>query len=467
MPGSKVFFTDMHCKIGDSLLAKLGRVVRAAGIESIDMDRKFVAIKMHFGEYGNLAFLRPNYAKVIADIVKEKGGTPFLTDCNTLYIGSRRNAVDHLECASMNGFNPVTTGCQIIIGDGLKGTDDVEIHIDGEYVKTAKIGRAIADSDVLITLTHFKGHATAGIGGAIKNLAMGCASRRGKKELHIDGVPEVDRSRCVGCGRCVSACGEGSVRVEDGKAIISDSCVGCRRCVGACPRKALCSVKDRDGWLVDAKMVEYAAAVVRDRPCFHVSIICDVSPFCDCAAWNDVPIVPNVGMLASFDPIALDRACVDLVQKQPVIPGSRVDQNCRGVPPGDVLGCNQPGTRWQNHFEHAEALGLGSGEYDLVEVRRLGSRGPGGHNAAVLPGGLAHLHGEGLAGEDDERHQPSVHDRHRDRLRMRDGQQVRQRKRDLRGPVLRHQLRRGRHEHSDIRQEPQAGLDIRDGMTRP
>ncbi|MBE6520451.1 MAG: DUF362 domain-containing protein [Thermoplasmata archaeon] len=370
MSPPRVYFTDMRCEPGDSPPSKLGRLIRAAGIDSIDMEKKFVAIKMHFGEYGNLAFLRPNYARVVADIVKEKGGMPYLTDCNTLYVGSRRNALDHLECASRNGFDPTTTGCQIIIGDGLKGMDDVEIPIDGDLVKTAKIGRAIADCDVLITLTHFKGHATASIGGTIKNLAMGCASRRGKKELHIDGVPEVDAEKCIGCGRCVGACGEDAVTVIDGKAVIDTTiCVGCRRCIGGCPKKALCSVKDRDGRLVDGKMVEYAAAITRDRPCFHVSIICDVSPFCDCAAWNDIPIVPNVGMLASFDPVALDKACIDLVQKQPIIPGSRVYISSGGMKPDDVFGCNQPGTRWQNHFEHAAKMGMGDGSYELVEVK--------------------------------------------------------------------------------------------------
>ena len=371
MSRPKVYFTDMRCKLGDSLPSKLDRLVRAAGIGSMDMDRKFVAIKMHFGELGNLAYLKPNYAKVIADIVKEKGGMPFLTDCNTLYVGSRRNALDHLECAALNGFNPTTTGCQIIIGDGLRGTDDVEIPVDGELVRSAKIGRAIADCDVLITLNHFKGHATTGFGGAIKNLAMGCASRRGKKELHIDGVPEVDEGRCVGCGRCATACGEESIAILDGKAAIDrTTCVGCRRCIGACPRKALCSTGDRDGKLVDGKMVEYAAALIRDKPCCHVSIICDVSPFCDCAAWNDVPIVPNIGMLASFDPIALDKAYIDLVQKQKALPGSRVYDNCGGSEPDDVIACNQPGTRWQNHFEHAARMGLGDGSYELLVVRR-------------------------------------------------------------------------------------------------
>ena len=204
--GSKVYFTDMSCRIGDSLLDKLGRVVRAAGICDIDMERKFVAIKLHFGEYGNLSFLRPNYAKVIADIVRENGGMPFLTDCNTLYVGRRKHALEHMDTANLNGYGPMTTGCQIIIADGLKGTDDVEVPIDGEYVRNAKIGRAIVDSDVIISLSHFKCHEQTGYGGALKNLAMGCGSRRGKLEMHAAGKPSVDSDVCRSCGKCVGFC---------------------------------------------------------------------------------------------------------------------------------------------------------------------------------------------------------------------------------------------------------------------
>ena len=144
MEASKVYYTDFRCPVGTSLLEKLRRVCIAAGIKDIDMDGRFVAIKMHFGELGNLAFLRPNYAKVVADLCKEQGGMPFLTDCNTLYPGSRKNALEHLSCAQLNGFWPMTTGCQVIIGDGLRGTDEVEVPVpNGEYCKTAKIGRAI------------------------------------------------------------------------------------------------------------------------------------------------------------------------------------------------------------------------------------------------------------------------------------------------------------------------------------
>ena len=369
MVQSKVFFTDMSCKVGDSLLMKLERVIRAAGICDIDMEKKFVALKIHFGEYGNLSFLRPNYAKVVADIVREKGGIPFLTDCNTLYVGRRKNAIEHMDTANLNGFGPMTTGCQIVIADGLKGTDDVEVTIDGEYVKNAKIGRAIVDSDVLITISHFKCHEQAGFGGALKNLSMGCGSRRGKLEMHSAGKPSVDAEMCRGCRKCAGFCGVNAISFHEKKARIDpDVCAGCGRCIAVCPFDAIQPVYDESKDVLNCKIVEYAMAAVKDKPNFHISIICDVSPFCDCHGENDMPVVPNVGILASFDPVALDRACIDMVQAQPIIPGSLLHRNCNGVKPDDIFTCVQPATRWQSTFEHAEKMGFGSTEYVIEKV---------------------------------------------------------------------------------------------------
>ena len=204
MEKAKVYFTDFHTKaFGDGLPSKLKKLIKAAGIGRIDMDGKFAAIKLHFGELGNISFLRPNYAKAVADVVKELGGHPFLTDCNTLYPGSRKNALEHLYCAWENGFTPLTVGCPILIGDGLKGTDDISVPVKGgEYIKEAKIGRAIMDADIFISLTHFKGHEMTGFGGAIKNIGMGCGSRAGKKDQHNDGKPSIDSEKCRGCRRC-------------------------------------------------------------------------------------------------------------------------------------------------------------------------------------------------------------------------------------------------------------------------
>lgn len=198
MTKAKVYMTDFRVPVGLSLPEKLKRLCRRAGMEKeIDFGGKYTAIKMHFGELGNLASLRPQYVHALADLVKEAGGLPFLTDCNTLYPGSRKNALEHLECAALNGYNPITTGCQVLIGDGLRGTDEVEVPVPGgEYIKKAKIGRAIMDADVFISLAHFKGHESTGFGGAIKNIGMGCGSRAGKMEQHSSGKPVVDESLC-------------------------------------------------------------------------------------------------------------------------------------------------------------------------------------------------------------------------------------------------------------------------------
>ena len=188
MEKSKVYFTNFRATVQENIQQKLVRLMKTAGMDSIDFDKKYTAIKIHFGEPGNLAYLRPNYAKTVVDFVRSLGGKPFLTDCNTLYVGGRKNALDHLDSAYVNGFSPFSTGCHIIIADGLKGTDEVCVPVEGgTYVKEAKIGRAVMDADIVISLNHFKGHEAAGFGGAIKNLGMGCGSRAGKMEMHSAG----------------------------------------------------------------------------------------------------------------------------------------------------------------------------------------------------------------------------------------------------------------------------------------
>lgn len=365
---SEVYFTNMRTGLGDTLPDKMLRLILKAGIEEIDFEKKFTAIKMHFGELGNMAYLRPGFPRIIAETVRKNGGIPFLTDCSTLYVGNRKSAPEHLDTANLNGFNPVSAGCQIIIADGLKGTDDLEIPIEGEYVKTAKIGRAVCDSDVIITLSHFKCHELTGFGGALKNLAMGCASRRGKMEMHSAGKPSVDAEKCRGCGACVKICAHSAVTVSKKKASIDGrKCTGCGRCIGVCAFDAISSKMDQDGDILNAKIAEYAMAVVKDRPNFHITVISDVSPYCDCHAENDAPVIPNVGILASFDPVALDKACVDLALKQPPLRGSVLHDIC-GDGTDDMFAAIHPKTRWQGVFEHAEKLKFGSSEYRLTEV---------------------------------------------------------------------------------------------------
>lgn len=370
---AKVYWTDFRTTLTENLQQKLTRLLTAAGMGDIDFNKKFAAIKIHFGEPGNLAYLRPNWAKTVVDFISARGGKPFLTDCNTLYVGGRKNALDHLDAAYVNGFSPFSTGCHCIIADGLKGSDEVYVPVEGgEYVKEAKIGRAVMDADVFISLTHFKGHENTGFGGTLKNIGMGCGSRAGKMEMHSAGKPHVEHEACVGCAMCTRVCAHDAISIADRKATIDHTrCVGCGRCLAMCPQDAIATGSDVTNDILNCKIAEYTKAVVDGRPCFHISLVLDVSPNCDCHAENDVPIVPNVGMFASFDPIALDQACADAVNRMPVNPGSALDGSDHGCGCGgrhDHFHLSHPDTDWQVALDHGEKLGLGAREYELVKI---------------------------------------------------------------------------------------------------
>lgn len=368
MKKSTVHFTDFRCSDAENLQQKFTRLLKTAGLGKLDLQDKFVAIKTHFGEAGCLAYLRPNWAKTLVDFVKAQGGRPFLTDANTLYVGRRKDALEHLELAWENGFSPFAVGCPVIIADGLRGTDDVAVPLpDGKYVKEAYIGRALMDADVVISLNHFKCHEMTGIGGAMKNLGMGGGSRAGKKAMHSTVHPQVDTALCVGCGRCARECAHGACTL-DGKRkarIDPKTCLGCGRCIGACNRDAIQSDFGEPCTAMHGKIAEYTAAVVRGKTAFHVSFICDVSPHCDCHPMNDVPLIPDLGMAASMDPVALDKACADLCNEAPLMPGCCLAGRETN---GDLFATMHPVTRWQDAISEGERMGLGSADYQLKRI---------------------------------------------------------------------------------------------------
>lgn len=368
---SKVYFTNMRATPELNLLQKLEKLIKSAGIGEIDFKKQFTAIKIHLGEPGNIAYLRPNFSKVVADVIKELGGKPFLTDSNTLYVGRRKDALEHLDAAYENGYNPFCTGCQVIIADGLKGTDEALIPVEGgEYVKEAKIGRAIADADIIISLSHFKGHELTGFGGAVKNLGMGSGSRAGKMEMHSEGKPSIGEEKCIGCGRCARNCAQRAISIKAGKASIDhEKCVGCGRCISACPFDAVMPDWDGSNDVLNKKMAEYAKAVILGKPNFHICLVIDVSPFCDCHVENDAAVTPDIGFFASFDPVALDQACADAVMKAPAISGTYLtDQLHENGADPDHFHAMHPTTKWQVMLEHAEKLGMGTRKYELIEV---------------------------------------------------------------------------------------------------
>lgn len=376
MEKSKVYFTNLRVSSSSgSLLDKMVRLIKKAGIENIDFQKQFVAVKIHFGEPGNLAYLRPNYAFRLTQYLESLGAKVFLTDCNTLYSGRRSNAVDHLQSAMENGYNPMSAKANVIIADGLKGTDYREVEINGEYCKAPKIGTALVDADIIISMTHFKGHEQAGFGGTLKNLGMGGAAVPGKLELHSEAQPVIDADACRGCGICVKNCAHDAVHLNPAtrKAEINyDECVGCGQCVALCQFDGAVMGAGNTSEVLNCKIAEYTQAVLKDKPSFHISFIMNVSPECDCWFCNDAAVVPDLGIAASFDPVALDKACADLVINAPALEtNNRLTDSCshehwQGE---DKFHLMHPDTNWQSGLEHAEKIGLGTQNYELIEVK--------------------------------------------------------------------------------------------------
>ncbi len=384
MEKSKVYFTDLRTKPGVNLMDKLEKIIKAAGVETIDCQDKYVAVKMHFGEPGNMSYIRPGYVNRVVEIFRAMGAKVFLTDSNTLYKGLRSNAVDHIESAMANGFNPIEVKAPVVIADGIKGTDCVEMPVvGGVHCTAARIGRAIADTDVIVTVTHFKGHEQSGFGGVLKNIGMGAASAAGKMFLHGESKPEVHEDECKGCAICTKNCSQRAITVSNRKAHIDyEKCIGCGQCVASCFYGAVRCDDNSTSVGLNEKIAEYSKAVVDGKPQFHISLMMDISPECDCWGHNDAAIAPNVGFAVSMDPVALDQACADLVLAAPrfdhgnslcdALDGKAGFAREAGIHhhPGekDIFRIVHPDTDWQSGLAHAERIGLGTRSYELITL---------------------------------------------------------------------------------------------------
>ncbi len=363
-----VYFSNMRTKHGSSLLEKTQSLFKQGGLEKSIANNDLVAIKLHWGEVGNLAYLAPPLVRSVVDMVKDCGGKPFLTDSNTLYQGGRRHAVDNILTAYRNGFTQETVGAPIIVADGLKGLDYVQVEGKGSHFKTLKISSAIYHADAMIVLTHFKGHMLTGFGGAVKNLGMGCASPAGKQTMHSDLSPKVKTKVCIGCGTCVKFCPAGAVQMgaDEKAAVNQDLCIGCGECTAVCPTGAIPIRWKTDGKAVMEKTAEYALAALegKEGKCGFLNFLINVSPDCDCFAWNDAPIAPDVGITASLDPLAIDQASVELVNQAPGMQNSKltdlsVEDKIRAV----------TGVNWEPLLDYGQEIGLGSRDYELITIK--------------------------------------------------------------------------------------------------
>jgi uncharacterized Fe-S center protein len=371
---SIVYFSNMRTKKNSSLPKKLERLCKQLTMYKNIRKGELVAITLHFGERGNTGFIRPLYLRRIVDLVRKAGGKPFLTDANTLYRGERSNAVDHINLAMEHGFSYATVNAPIIIADGLCGKDYVEVKIKGKYFEKVKISSAAYHADSLLSVAHVKGHMLFGFGGAIKNIGMGLGSRSGKQMMHADLKPEIMAKKCVGCGMCVKWCPTDSLSLEDREGsdkslsvLNPDTCIGCGECVVTCPHEAIKISWGGAPHSVQEKTVEFTWAIAKDKPqkIGAINFLMDISPDCDCLSRSDASIVPDIGLLASDDIVAADRASIDLINQQPSLRNS-------AIPDGKLEESDKFAVLhrvdWNHQLKYAEEIGLGSSTYSIEEL---------------------------------------------------------------------------------------------------
>ncbi len=364
---SKVYFTDMRAKHGLSLLDKLGKLYDAAGFEELIKPKELVAVKVHFGERGNTSYIRPQFLRKIVDKVKAAGGKPFLTDANTLYVGSRANAVDHLITAIENGFPYSVVNAPLIIADGLNGKDYRTVEVNLKHFKEVKIGSAIFHADSLIAVSHFKGHEATGFGGTLKNVGMGSGCRSGKQQMHSDLLPKIKDGKCLACGRCIKWCPGEAISVAEQAIIEYERCIGCGECTVTCPHGAIGINWKTQQDVIQEKIVEYAYGVLKDKKdkAGFITFVMGVTPDCDCVGFSDAPIIGDVGILASRDPVALEQACIDLVNRQTGLRNSRLGEENQAE---DKFRALYPNVDWRVQLAYGEEIGLGTRDYELVKI---------------------------------------------------------------------------------------------------
>ena len=373
---SQVFFADRKTGSGKSLLDKLDALLDRAALKEKVREKDLVAIKLHFGEKGNTAFIRPFFVRRIVEKVKRHKGKPFLTDTNTLYAGTRSEAVSHLTTAYQHGFAYSVVDAPVLIADGLRGNSAIKVRIDKPLFKTVSIAHDISMADVLLCVTHFKGHELAGFGGALKNLGMGCASREAKLSQHSNISPKVKEKSCASCRRCLQWCPADAIsmitpEVEKKREVAlidPKKCIGCGECILTCPTGAIVIRWNETATLFQKKMVEHAYGAVQKKKgkAIYLNFLTEITPACDCNHFSETPIVNDIGILASEDPVAIDQASVNLVNGEEGNRGSKLPKNWNSGE--DKFRAIYPEVDWSIQLAYGEEIGLGTRAYELIKV---------------------------------------------------------------------------------------------------
>ncbi len=366
---SKVYFADLRTTFTNNHTTKINSILDRTDVSQVVDKTDLVAVKLHFGEKGNTAFIRPIFIRDIVEKIIKLGGKPFLTDANTLYRGERSEAPSHINIALSHGFNYTTVRAPVIIADGLRGSDEVRLKVDAKHFSEVSIASAIILSDALISVAHFKGHELTGFGGTIKNLGMGCASREGKMKQHSNISPKIKPGECTACGKCADWCPVSAIELFNEKfRINSENCIGCAECITICPQGSVKINWDGNTEDFQEKMVEYALGVIRNKAekSIFINFLTDISPACDCYGHSDRNIVPDIGILTSLDPVAIDQASVDLLNSQTGLVDSALKTGHEKG--GDKIRGLYPEVDWEIQLRYAEKMGIGKRCYELVKV---------------------------------------------------------------------------------------------------
>jgi uncharacterized Fe-S center protein len=376
---SPVYFWNLRASLKSPYPERIRKLLARTGFSESISGGELAAIKIHFGERGVTSHVQPLMVRPVVDFLKKAGARPFLTDASTLYVGQRGEAVSHSMQAALHGYDPLLMGAPVLIADGLKGGSQKALPVRGKHFSEAFIAADIAEADLLVSVNHAKGHELAGFGGALKNIGMGSASKQGKMLQHVTTGPLVDVDKCIGCGACVGMCAARALSLAEAlgdgakagkKHILLDQsrCIGCGACFLACKTEALSINWQTDVTAFLERMTEYAAAVLlnRPKPSLHISFITNVTPDCDCMGFSDACICPDVGILASLDPVAIDQASIDLINKAEPLWPSHLP---KGLKPGDdKFRAMRPHLPPDLGLDYAESLGLGSRGYELVAL---------------------------------------------------------------------------------------------------
>ncbi len=328
-----------------------------ADFNSVFSKRDLAALKLHVGEPRTKTFVSPMIVKTLVRCVAKTGAKPFLTDTAVLYKSRRGDAVNHAHVAYEHGFGIGEIGAPFISADGLNGSDDLEVDVgvNGKHYEKVNIASGIMQARSMLVLSHATGHIVAGFGGAIKNLGMGCSSKKAKLSQHFGQKPQIDTNKCSACGECASWCPSDAIEVEQTAVIDPDVCIGCGECIAVCLDNAVKFDWSLMGPELQERIAEHAVAVARSKPkkiCF-ITVAHNITKDCDCLGKKQKPLLEDIGILASFDPVALDKAVLDLIKQ-------RAGRTLESM--------SYPETNGTIQISHAESLGLGESTYDLVTV---------------------------------------------------------------------------------------------------